>query len=84
VSRSIRRSSLPLERSPRKENMRDILQQFVNAEEMSTGIKAIAVLSSFHEEEAGPMQLFTPSWYTFAFINTGGHFGSYTVDVPSP
>jgi hypothetical protein len=51
---------------------------------MSTGIKAIAVLSSFHEEEAGPMQLFTPSWYTFAFINTGGHFGSYTVDVPSP
>jgi hypothetical protein len=52
-----------------------------NTEETNIGIKTIVIVSSFHEEETGPFQLFTPNWYTFGFINTGGHFGSYVIDV---
>jgi hypothetical protein len=85
VSRSIRKSALPLEKSPRKENIRDVLQQWMNREEScALGIRAIVVLSSFHEEESGPVQLFTPHWHTLSLVDTGGHFGSYTIDVLFP
>lgn len=82
VSRSIRKSTLPLDKSPRKESIRDIVQQWMNREESSAlGIRAIVVVSSFHEEEGGPVQLFTPHWHTLSLVNSGGHFGSYAIDV---
>ena len=84
ITKTIQRSELPYEKSTRKESLREIFQQMFNTEESNLGIKSIIIVSSFHEEEAGPFMLYTPNWYTFGFINTGGHFGSYIIDVLLP
>ena len=56
------------------------MQQVFSFEETSVGMRSLVVVSSFNEEEMNPIMLFTPTWFTYAFVNIGGHYGSYKVE----
>lgn len=82
INLTIEKSKLPYVTELQPCSISEQLQAVFNHEELSLGIKSMIVVSSFNQEEQTPLMLFTPSWYTYSFINTGGHFGSYKIEVP--